>query len=44
MIPVITDPSWAPPHPLGITFHPNWAAVRARLAELQCNQIRRNNR
>lgn len=31
----------APPHPLGIGFHPNWQAVRERRAERECNQIAR---
>lgn len=31
----------APPHPLGIGFHPNWQAVRDRRAERECNLIAR---
>jgi hypothetical protein len=31
----ITDPSWHPPHPLGLSDHPAWAAVRQRRAELE---------
>lgn len=31
----------APPHPLGIGFHPNWQAVRDRKAERECNLIAR---
>ena len=31
----------APPHPLGIGFHPNWQAVRDRRAERECNLIQR---
>lgn len=34
----ITDPSWHPPHPLGLSDHPAWAAVRQRRAELEAMQ------
>ena len=36
----ITDPSWVPPHPLGLIYHPAWAAVRDRYNQLLCKAPR----